>query len=345
MHYRLSITIPTYNRADCLSELLDSIIEQIQQDFPVEICISDNASTDNTAEIVQAYQKQYPHIVYSVAPINQGFDRNLLRVVAMASGDYCWLMGSDDKIEDGALAYLAQILNQYDELTGISVNTQIYAKNLLKQLPGNIVPASKFTQDQLLHDSGATFVALGAYFGYLSGQIVKRKIWNEVVAAKDLSPYFNAYIHVYIIGRMLQIQPEWLYVEKRCVGWRSDNDSFLSGIGAFNRLQLDVVGYAKISKDLFGASSNIYKKFTQIVINTHIKCAIRQAKENKVTGFSWNALKLTVKYYWQFPAFWLSLLPVILMPQFIKNSMRWVYRNFGVKRVILQIRKILTGNP
>ena len=45
---RLSICIPTYNRAVELRPLLDTIVAQTGHGLDVEIVISDNASTDNT---------------------------------------------------------------------------------------------------------------------------------------------------------------------------------------------------------------------------------------------------------------------------------------------------------
>ena len=69
---------------------------------------------------------------------------------------------------------------------------------------------------------------LGDYLGYIPGQIVHRELWNKTVAANPVEKYFNAYVHVYVIAKMLQTHPRWLYVKTPCVGWRSGNDSFLS---------------------------------------------------------------------------------------------------------------------
>ena len=105
----LSICIPTYNREQYLDETLASIINQLKPDNVgnVEICISDNASTDNTAQIVAKY-KANPSInlVYSRNEKNLGADANYLKAVEIASGTYCWLLGSDDKPEPTALQQL-----------------------------------------------------------------------------------------------------------------------------------------------------------------------------------------------------------------------------------------------
>ena len=53
---RVSIGLPVYNGADFLEEALDSLLAQTFEDF--ELIISDNASTDRTQEICQAYCRQ-----------------------------------------------------------------------------------------------------------------------------------------------------------------------------------------------------------------------------------------------------------------------------------------------
>lgn len=103
MKYELSICIPTYNRKDCLQELLDSILAQADDSNPVEICISDDASSDDTETLVHGYQNKYPHLLYYRFPENMGLDRNLLKAADLAQGEYCWLMGNDDKVEPDAV--------------------------------------------------------------------------------------------------------------------------------------------------------------------------------------------------------------------------------------------------
>jgi glycosyltransferase involved in cell wall biosynthesis len=61
----LSICIPTYNRAEYLDKSIASIIRQ--KEFhrgDVELVIADNASDDNTEEVVKKYQEKYENIVY-----------------------------------------------------------------------------------------------------------------------------------------------------------------------------------------------------------------------------------------------------------------------------------------
>ena len=50
---KVSVIVPTYNRAHMLTETIDSILAQTFQDF--EIIVVDNESTDDTGAVIKAY--------------------------------------------------------------------------------------------------------------------------------------------------------------------------------------------------------------------------------------------------------------------------------------------------
>ena len=81
-----------------------------------EICVSDNASIDSTDEIIKNIKEHTTvRINYQKNQSNLGFDLNMIQAVDMASGDYCWLLGSDDIALPGSLDFLLQqIQSGYD---------------------------------------------------------------------------------------------------------------------------------------------------------------------------------------------------------------------------------------
>ena len=70
---RLSIGLPVYNGENYLAESLDALLGQSYEDF--ELIISDNASTDGTADICRRYEKQDSRIRYIRQPRNIGLPR------------------------------------------------------------------------------------------------------------------------------------------------------------------------------------------------------------------------------------------------------------------------------
>jgi len=90
----LTIGIPVYNGARFLRGTLDSIVNQSFRDF--EIAISDNASTDETADICRDYSAKDPRIIYLRQPKNIGGVANWNFLVTAARGRYFkWASAND----------------------------------------------------------------------------------------------------------------------------------------------------------------------------------------------------------------------------------------------------------
>lgn len=113
----LSICIPTYNRAGILEVTLKRIVNQIaelENKDLVSLFISDNASTDNTREIVQRFVNPDIHIEYHCNERNLGPDRNFLKCFQAVRGKYVWLLSDDDPVSRGAIPYLLNIIKEDD---------------------------------------------------------------------------------------------------------------------------------------------------------------------------------------------------------------------------------------
>jgi len=112
----LSIAIPTYNSAVLLENLLDNIISQVSEfRDKIEICISNNCSTDNTRKIVMNFKEKYPDLIkYNENKKNLGFDRNVLKVVSMAEGEFVWSFGDDDNIISDGIKEVIDFIENND---------------------------------------------------------------------------------------------------------------------------------------------------------------------------------------------------------------------------------------
>lgn len=89
----LSLCIPTYNRAEILAQCLEKHIEAIGDERDIEIVISDNASTDNTREVVADFIERHGdiRIVYHRNEENIR-DKNFFEVFRHARGRYLKLL-------------------------------------------------------------------------------------------------------------------------------------------------------------------------------------------------------------------------------------------------------------
>lgn len=172
----LSICIPTYNREGFLRECLASIqAEGLYDQF--EIVVSDNASTDQTLNVLEEFRHRLP-LRWTVQDSNIGPDRNFDAVVAFAEGEYCWLLGSDDVAEPDAVARLLKALRRYqtDILHFGYVQTDIALKRLHRVHPpeGPIAATPAALADYL-----GSLPNMSLLFAFISSFAFRRSVWMD----------------------------------------------------------------------------------------------------------------------------------------------------------------------
>jgi len=91
---KVSIGVPVYNGEQYLEACLDSLLAQTHGDF--EIIISDNGSTDGTADICRRYVERDPRVRYFRVDENRGASWNFNRTLELAAGEYFKWAAHDD---------------------------------------------------------------------------------------------------------------------------------------------------------------------------------------------------------------------------------------------------------
>jgi glycosyltransferase involved in cell wall biosynthesis len=106
----VSVGLFVYNGQRFIREALDSILNQTFTNF--ELIISDNASTDQTAEIAEAYARRDNRIRYYRNEKNMGAGWNICRVceLAVAAARYFKWAAVDDLLEPDFLRRCVEIL-------------------------------------------------------------------------------------------------------------------------------------------------------------------------------------------------------------------------------------------
>ena len=196
----LSICIPTYNRAAFLKELLPSILRQLAEvpSGEVELVVSDNASSDGTADYLRSLGSS--HLRWWTNDENIGGDRNFLKCVAEAKGKYVWLFGDDDLMPEDSLARALDFLRKENPALLISVDREAESR-----LYGDY--------RSLLKDEGDDFALAHTL---ISANIFKRELFDMELALEKL---WVQYAHMFgimshmpgcaigVIPRFVQTRP------------------------------------------------------------------------------------------------------------------------------------------
>ena len=111
---RLSIGLPVYNGENYLAESIEALLGQSYEDF--ELIISDNASTDGTADICRRYGKQDSRIRYVRQPHNIGLSPNHNFVFQQSRGEFFKWAAADDLYGRDLLQRCVDALDEYPDV-------------------------------------------------------------------------------------------------------------------------------------------------------------------------------------------------------------------------------------
>jgi glycosyltransferase involved in cell wall biosynthesis len=183
----LSICIPTYNRREYLETSLGEIAKQAAEFPEVEVIVINNNSTDTTEYFIAGLHNRYPKIRYFRNDKNLGGERNHIRCLEEAKGEYAWLFGDDEILLPGGIAHVVE-----------SLRNKRWAYHILL---GNLRDSDP-TAEQL-YPSYQNFIkergAIAAIdYAFISRWIFKRDLWDMEVAKEKVPTRFN---HAYAIQK------------------------------------------------------------------------------------------------------------------------------------------------
>lgn len=250
---KLSICIPTHNREELLRVALESVAAQWRDEL--ELTVADNASTDGTGALVEAYRQRLGEVRYFRWDDNQGADRNYLKSVELATGEYCWILGSDDAAVDGAVEDLQAVLSERRP-TIVLFNRLLCDRDLeplreerFLDVDGEAGARFDFSSAGALQGYLKRARSICATFSYLSSMVFAKSAWDRSVPHEEFVG--TAYSHTYKLlcacarGAVLE------YLNRPLVRCRLGNDSFRD-LGLARRVLLDLRGYALLADRCFG---------------------------------------------------------------------------------------------
>lgn len=160
---KISVCIPTYNRAPYLHNALRSVLRQTLEDF--EIVVYDDASTDETMQVAYAFGD--PRIRYFRQPVNAGVAATRNACLAVARGQFIAWLDSDDEYLPEMLAVQSGVLDAHPQVAMVHGAFHVMDAN------GRALPDWPRLHDHDVIEAGAVA------FRELS-------LWNEISAPTTL---------------------------------------------------------------------------------------------------------------------------------------------------------------
>ena len=201
MNPAISVVVPAYNKEPYIKQCMDSLVNQTFKN--IEIIVVDDASTDNTLQILRDYEHKDSRVKIIAKDHNCG--RHVARKtgVQATSGDYVLFVDADDEIELKACEVLyLYVKNHESDLLhfGVSIHPegkadedfaysydQMYAQNNGDQTGDNIIK-STFSSDFPHWTPWNVITAL--FKGDLVRDAFKKTVSTRLSKAEDAYEYF-----------------------------------------------------------------------------------------------------------------------------------------------------------
>ncbi|MEN8907402.1 MAG: glycosyltransferase family 2 protein [Clostridiales bacterium] len=325
---KLTIGIPVYNGERFIKKTLDSITDQlIDDEYMLEIVISDNASTDKTAEIIFSYKNNYKYLIkYFKNERNMGYDKNIDLVIQRSEGQSVWLLGCGDLLLPGVLDYIIHKLEilKYDY---IQLNFNMYSEETEKF---EVINNSTITNDTKFESIEEFFKKLGGPAMAVSANIVRKKCWIEIYKNRLTA---QGWCHIErIINMLLNEKIQIFFISKCCFTLYRELDGWWTSSAVYT----NYIQYQKILNNM--RKKRVSKKIVKILYKRHYPLPlITSIILGKRTGlkFDFKLIMEVTNLFYKSVLFWLVILPLILLPNHI-------YKNKEFYRIYLYSRDLYT---
>lgn len=161
---KVSVCMIAYNHQAYIAQALDSILAQ-KTNFPFEIVIGDDNSTDDTGRICKEYAERFPgKIRYHLREKNLGMMPNFITTLGECEGTYIALCEGDDYwIDDSKLQTQADFLDNNPDHSLCCHNHYLLIKEKLVPVgldfpePGRIITTEEYLIDPFFHTTSYFF--------------------------------------------------------------------------------------------------------------------------------------------------------------------------------------------
>lgn len=244
MNKKVSFIVPIYNASEYLSRSIESILNQSYENL--EIILIDDASTDNSKDIIKQYALKDNRIKPFYSEINQGVSKTRNIGLKSVSGDYVIFMDSDDYIVKDMVKILVEKAIKYDSDIVDDYHLIIYNNKTFlehKPLKEDLVLGNKDNIEMLTKSS------------YVTGKLIDVKLIKGLLFNEDLRRYEDL-----VFEHELKLRAKnYCLIKDVLYYYYQVEGSLINSLGEKHKVYLDA---AKIVMDLY---KNEKKESRQVI--------------------------------------------------------------------------------
>jgi len=311
MEYLLSILVPTFNREKFLERLLVELSRQIKEEGcreMVQVIIADNASSDNTRLVIEAFlccNKNFSCIWHST---NLGAEHNLMSLLGLASGKYLWFIGDDDLPVEGLIRHIVRYLPVASP--SLLYLPSVWAPDietihLVEPEKHSFLEYSSMKYAQEIH-IWTTFISSWIF---KAGQVLSSpSAMQQIVSLQGSNlPQLG-----WVLPLLVQPQSTLVVAKHPCIRATAGNS------GGYGVLQTFLINYPTIVNAYTRHSLHIRRALIGKAVRAYMPSlvlSVRVGSSFSDPGDATGVVFKSIRLLWSYPTFWLFCLPTLLFPR------------------------------
>lgn len=272
----VSISIPVYNAEKTIAETIQSIINQTYNNL--EIIIVDNASTDNTLQVIKKFKD--PRIKIYKNNKNIGAEKNFSKCVKLAKGRYIAIFHADDVYTKNMIKKQVEVFQNNPNIA--AVFTRANKINSSGEIIGESRIPSHLKNKKCYHFYEIfTSILENGNFLVTPSVMVKSEIYKKMIPFNEKKFDTSADLDMWL--RILEKHPIAI-IDEKLMSYRI---SYEQGSYQLRKTRTEEADFFKVMNyylSKFGTLEippNILKKYELLIQIDKIRCAINFLVKNK----------------------------------------------------------------
>lgn len=308
----LTVAIPTFERAAFLETCLTNLCPQVaEHSDEVELVVIDNASGDETPEVVRRYCARFPFLVSHRHTQNIGSDRNIARCFESAKGRFILIFADDDVLLPGTLSKVLPVLREKDPGV-VFLRPYGYDADFLAERPHTF---SRSPRIYLRHQEFIRKVHV--YCTFISAIVINKRAVGDI----NLQRYIGTnLVQVYLFCRAAMRAKANVYFPEYLVAAKRNNS------GGYNALKVFVgnLNDALETNATEGISKETRRALNRKLITRHLPHYLLVMRMSASVSFDPAEVhRFLARYYARYPSYWICLYPLIRLPLPIAELWGW----------------------
>lgn len=274
----ISIVIPSYNRVNELSELMESILKQEIAPDEVIICEDNSPQKNEIRKLASHYKPLFLNkkikLVYEENESNLGYDKNLRKGIELSSSEWSFVIGNDDLFLPNAIHDVKCFLNKNNGVNFISRTFLRFNTDISKPIG---ISRISF-KDEVFDKNNSEPNIIFRTAGFVGGLVI-----NTSFARKNTTTMFDGSLYYQIyLAAVAYCNGGIGYISTPIVGGRADNPPMFGNAADDNQLHIPggytAKGRASMWRGVLTISEYVGEKYKiDLYTSLHRELMIRQA--------------------------------------------------------------------